>query len=130
MWFCLALVLVPCFLRIPVGWLEWAAQPAYALSLVLLLAVPVIGSAGGTTGGIKSWIEFGPVRLQPAELAKVAVVLMLARVLGEWREPPRTLWALWKPLVVVMVPVALVMLQPDLGSAMVVASILVWALFW
>ena len=130
MWFCLALVLVPFVLRIPVGWLEWAAQPAYALSLVLLLAVPVIGSAGGTTGGIKSWIEFGPVRLQPAELAKVAVVLMLARVLGEWREPPRTLWALWKPLVVVMVPVALVMLQPDLGSAMVFASILVWALFW
>ncbi|HYJ81015.1 MAG TPA: rod shape-determining protein RodA [Longimicrobiaceae bacterium] len=129
-WFCLALVLVPFVLRVPVGWLEWAAQPAYALSLVLLLAVPVIGSAGGTTGGIKSWIELGPIRLQPAELAKVAVVLMLARVLGEWREPPRTLWALWKPIVVVMIPVALVMLQPDLGSAMVFASILVWCLFW
>jgi rod shape determining protein RodA len=129
-WFCLSLLLIPLVMRVPVGWLEWGAQPAYALALVLLLAVPIIGSAGATTGGIKSWIVVGPIRLQPAELAKVAVVLMLARVLGDWREPPRTLWALWKPIVVVIIPMALVMLQPDLGSALVFSSILVWCLFW
>jgi rod shape determining protein RodA len=129
-WFCLSLLLIPLVMRVPVGWLEWGAQPAYAFALVLLLAVPIIGSAGATTGGIKSWIVLGPIRLQPAELAKIAVVLMLARVLGDWREPPRTLWALWKPIVVVMVPMALVMLQPDLGSALVFSSILVWCLFW
>jgi rod shape determining protein RodA len=129
-WFCLALTLIPFVLRVPVGWLEWAAQPAYALSLVLLLLVKIIGSSGGTTGGIKSWIVLGPIRLQPAELAKIATALMLARVLGEWREPPKTLWGLWKPILVVMIPVGLVMLQPDLGSAMVFASILVWSLFW
>jgi rod shape determining protein RodA len=129
-WFCLSLLLVPLVMRVPVGWLEWGAQPAYAFALVLLLAVPIIGSAGATTGGIKSWIVLGPIRLQPAELAKIAVVLMLARVLGDWREPPRTLWALWKPIVVVMIPMALVMLQPDLGSALVFSSILVWCLFW
>ena len=129
-WFCLSLLLVPVVMRVPVGWLEWGAQPAYAFALVLLLAVPIIGSAGATTGGIKSWIVVGPIRLQPAELAKIAVVLMLARVLGDWREPPRTLWALWKPIVVVMIPMALVMLQPDLGSALVFSSILVWCLFW
>jgi len=129
-WFCLALLLVPLVLRVPVGWLEWAAQPAYALALVLLLIVPFLGSGGETTGGIKSWIVIGPLRLQPAELAKLATAMMLARVLGEWREPPRTLWALWKPIVVVMIPMALVMLQPDLGSALVFASILVWCLFW
>jgi rod shape determining protein RodA len=129
-WFCLSLLLVPLVLRVPVGWLEWASQPAYALSLVLLLIVPFVGSGGETTGGIKSWIVIGPLRLQPAELAKLATAMMLARVLGEWREPPRTLWALWKPIVVVMVPMLLVLAQPDLGSAMVFASILVWCLFW
>jgi rod shape determining protein RodA len=129
-WFCLSLLLIPLVMRVPVGWLEWGAQPAYAFALVLLMAVPIIGSAGATTGGIKSWIVIGPIRLQPAELAKIAVVLMLARVLGDWREPPRTLWALWKPIVVVMIPMALVMLQPDLGSALVFSSILVWCLFW
>ena len=130
LWFCLSLILVPVILRVPVGWLEWGAQPAYALSIVLLLLVPIIGSGGATTGGIKSWIAIGPVNLQPAELAKLATAMMLARVLGEWREPPRTLWALWKPIVVVMVPMLLVLAQPDLGSAMVFGSILVWCLFW
>jgi rod shape determining protein RodA len=131
MWFSIALVLVPFVLRVPVGWLEWGAQPAYALALVLLVLVKIIGSGGErSAAGIESWIVIGPIRIQPSELAKIAVVLMLARVLGEWREPPKTLWALWKPIVVVLVPMALVMLQPDLGSALVFASILVWCLFW
>ena len=131
LWFALALLVIPAVLRVPVGWLEWGAQPAYALALVMLVLVKLIGSGGeGTAAGIESWLVIGPIRIQPAELAKIAVVLMLARVLGEWREPPRTLWALWKPIVVVMVPMALVMLQPDLGSALVFASILVWCLFW
>jgi rod shape determining protein RodA len=130
MWFTIALLCIPFILRIPVGWLEWAAQPAYALSLVLLMLALFIGSGEGTAASTKSWIRFGPVGLQPAEMAKIATALMLARVLGEWREPPKTLWGLWKPIVVVMLPMGLVMLQPDLGSALVFASILVWCLFW
>jgi rod shape determining protein RodA len=68
--------------------------------------------------------------VQPAELAKIGVILMLARVLGTWREAPRTIWMLWKPILVVMVPMGLVMLQPDLGTALVFASILLAMLFW
>jgi rod shape determining protein RodA len=131
MWFSIALLIIPFVLRVPVGWLEWGAQPAYAVALVLLVLVKLIGTGGErSAAGIESWIAFGPIRIQPSELAKIAVVLMLARVLGEWREPPKTLWALWKPIVVVLVPMGLVMLQPDLGSALVFASILVWCLFW
>jgi rod shape determining protein RodA len=70
------------------------------------------------------------VGLQPSEMAKIATALMLARVLGEWREPPKTLWALWKPIGVIALPMGLVMLQPDLGSALAFASILVWGLYW
>ena len=114
----------------PVGWLEWGAQPAYALALVLLVLALFFGGGEGTAASTKSWLYVGPVHLQPAEVAKIATALMLARVLGEWREPPKTLWGLWKPIVVVMVPMGLVMLQPDLGSALVFASILVWCLFW
>jgi rod shape determining protein RodA len=129
-WFMLALLIVPVILRVPVGWLEWAAQPAYALACVLLLLCFPFGGGQGTAASSKSWLYLGPVHLQPAELAKIATAMMLARVLGEWREPPKTLWGLWKPIVVVMVPMGLVMLQPDLGSALVFASILVWCLFW
>jgi rod shape determining protein RodA len=129
-WFVLALMIVPFILRVPVGWLEWAAQPAYAVALVLLVLTLFIGGGEGTAASTKSWLIMGPLHLQPSEVAKIATALMLARVLGEWREPPKTLWGLWKPIVVVMMPMGLVMLQPDLGSALVFASILVWCLFW
>jgi rod shape determining protein RodA len=121
---------VPLVLRVRVGVLEWGAQPLYVLALILLVAVLLFGGGAGTAESTRSWLTIGPMRMQPAELAKFAVILMLARVLGEWREPPRNLWALWKPILVVMVPMGLVMLQPDLGSALAFVSILIWALYW
>ncbi len=130
LWFCLALIVAPLVLRVPVAWLEWAAQPVYALALVLLVLTLAFGGGAGTAESSSSWIQVGPVRLQTSEIAKVAVIMMLSRVLGEWREAPSSLFALWKPLAVVMVPMAMVMLQPDLGTALVFASILVWSLFW
>src|SRR5688572_6544143 len=71
MWFCLSMIAIPFVLRIPVGWLEWGAQPAYALSLVLLVLVKIIGRGGTTAPGVESWLVFGPVRFQPAEIAKI-----------------------------------------------------------
>jgi rod shape determining protein RodA len=130
LWFSIAMALVPLVLRIPVNFLEWAAQPVYAFGLVLLVAALVMGEGAGTAASTKSWIRIGPIGLQPAEMAKIATALMLARVLGEWREAPRTLWALWKPIGVVALPMGLVMLQPDLGSALAFAAILIWALYW
>jgi rod shape determining protein RodA len=130
MFFSLAMPMLYMILKVRIGWLEWGSQPAYAFGLVLLLAALVFGSGGTTGASTKSWIRVGPVGLQPAEMAKIATVLMLARVLGEWREPPKTLWQLWKPIGVVALPMGLVMLQPDLGSALAFAAILVWSLYW
>jgi rod shape determining protein RodA len=130
LWFVLAMLAIPLVLRIPVTWLEWAAQPLYALAIVLLVLTLIFGTGAGTAQSVSGWLAVGPVRVQPSEFAKIAVILMIARVLGEWREPPRTLWALWKPIAVVLVPMALVMLQPDLGTALVFASILIMTLFW
>jgi rod shape determining protein RodA len=129
-WFGLAMGVITFIMRVPVAWLEWAAQPMYAFCLLLLVAVLLFGGGSGTAESSKSWLVIGPIRIQPSEIAKVGVVMMLARVLAEWREPPRTLWALWKPIAVVMLPMALVMAQPDLGTALVFSSILIWALFW
>lgn len=130
LWWILSLVFLPFVLRLRVLWLEWAARPIYAIAVVLLLLTLVIGTGAGTAASTKSWIALGPLRFQPAEFAKIAVALMLAHELSGWREPPKTLWQLWRPIVITLVPMGLVMLQPDLGSAMVFAGILVAGLFW
>ncbi|MEX0911970.1 MAG: rod shape-determining protein RodA [Gemmatimonadota bacterium] len=130
LWFVLAMLATPLVLRVPAVWLEWAAQPIYVLCVVLLVLTLFIGTGAGTAESVSGWLAVGPIRIQPSEVAKVGVILMLARVLGTWREPPKTIWMLWKPLAVVLVPMGLVMLQPDLGTALVFSSILLAMLFW
>jgi rod shape determining protein RodA len=111
--------------------LEWLSWPLYAFSVLLLLLTLVIGTGAGTAASTKSWIAIGGVRLgQPAELAKLTVVLMLARVLASNREAPKTLLELWKPGLVVGVPWLLIMAQPDLGTGIVFIGILFGMLFW
>jgi len=130
LWLGIALVVAAAATRIPVVWLEWGAQPFYGLALLLLVMALFAGTGAGTAASVSGWLALGPIRLQPAELAKLGVILMLARVLGGQREAPRTLWGLWKPLAVVLAPMALVMLQPDLGTALVFVAILLCALYW
>jgi rod shape determining protein RodA len=111
--------------------LEWLSWPLYAFSVLLLVLTLIIGTGAGTAASTKSWIAIGGVRLgQPAELAKLTVVLMLARVLAANREAPRTLLELWKPALVVGVPWLLIMAQPDLGTGIVFIGILFGMLFW
>ena len=90
LWFVLALLAIPFVLRIPVSWYERIAPPLYALAVVLLALTLVIGTGVGTAEGVPRWIVIGPVRIHTAEFAKIPVIMMLARVLGQWREPPTT----------------------------------------
>jgi rod shape determining protein RodA len=111
--------------------LEWLSWPLYAFSILLLVLTLIIGTGAGTAASTKSWITIGGVRLgQPAELAKLTVVLMLARILASNREAPKTLMELWKPALVVGIPWLLIMAQPDLGTGIVFIGILFGMLFW
>lgn len=112
--------------RVPVRWLEWIAVPAYAAGLLMLAAALAIGQGKGT----ERWIMLGPVMVQPSQFANLATILMLGRVMGNWREPPRSLWKLVPPVAVVLVPMMMVMLQPDLGTAMVFTAVLLATLYW
>jgi rod shape determining protein RodA len=129
-WLGIALVTLFIVQRIPIRWYEVVTVPAYILSLLMLAATLVIGQGFGTAKGTKSWITLGPVMFQPSQFANIAVILMLARVLGNWREPPRSIWQLLRPVAIVAVPMVLVALQPDLGTALVYTSILMVTLFW
>jgi len=103
--------------------LEWISPGVYAGALGLLLITLVIGTGAGSAAGTKSWIEVGGMRIgQPAEVAKLATVLFLARYLSSRREPPDSLRGLIPACVIAGVPMLLVLKQPDLGSAIVFAG--------
>ena len=111
--------------------LEWSTPFLYGLGLVLLGLTLVVGTGAGTAAGSKSWLALGGVRIgQPTELAKLGVILMLARHLAGRRQPPNSLWQLIPSGLIVGCPFLLVALQPDLGSAIVFLGIMFAMLFW
>lgn len=98
--------------------LAWAV---YALSIVLLLAVLAVGVE---RGGNKSWLSLGSFGLQPSEFAKLGTALVLARVLGRSPQGLKSWRSRWLPMAVVCLPMLLILLQPDAGSALVFTSFL------
>jgi rod shape determining protein RodA len=118
--------------RASVRMIEWITVPLYGLALFLLSIVLVFGSGGGTAASVKGWLTIGGKRLgQPAEFAKLAVVLMLARVLAQRKSgAAKSMFDLWKPIIVVFVPMILILKQPDLGTAIVFVGIFFSMLFW
>ncbi len=117
--------------RSSVRFIEWMTTPLYLLSVVLLGLTLVIGKGAGTAASTKSWLAIGSHRIgQPSEIAKVTVVLMLAKVLSDQRETPKSLLDLWRPALVVGVPWTIIMLQPDLGTGIVFIGIFFAMLFW
>ena len=95
-------------------WLRWA-YPIYLLSLALLVSVEFIGTVGM---GAQRWISLGFVRLQPSEVTKIATILALARYFHSTTlEDVRRPLYLVVPVALVAVPAALVLRQPDLGTA-------------
>jgi len=117
--------------RFSVRGLEFVSLPAYLAAVFLLLLLIFIGQGAGTAASTKSWLAIGGVRLgQPAELAKIAVVLMLARVLSAQRVAPQTLAGLVPAALITGVPWLLIMAQPDLGTGLVFIGIFFAMLFW
>jgi len=96
-----------------------AAYPVYAIALLLLIGVEVAGSIGM---GAQRWIELGPIRVQPSELMKVALVLALARYFHDLAASGRRgiFLSIVPPLLLIALPAALVLKQPDLGTAVLI----------
>ncbi|MBI1330351.1 MAG: rod shape-determining protein RodA [Alphaproteobacteria bacterium] len=97
------------------------AYPAYAIALLLLVATTIMGKVGGL--GAQRWIEFGPLQLQPSELMKISLVLALARYLhGLSVEDVSRPLKLLIPLVMIAAPAFLVLIQPNLGTAVILIA--------
>ena len=113
---CAALVLS----RFRESFWQQIAFPAYGIVLVLLAAVELVGAV---SGGSQRWIDLGIIRLQPSEFMKPGIVLALARFysllpVGE----TRSFNAVWPAALMIGFPAALVMLQPDLGTALMIIA--------
>ncbi|MGD9916995.1 MAG: rod shape-determining protein RodA [Paenirhodobacter sp.] len=88
---------------------------AYAIALLLLVAVELFGAIGM---GAQRWLELGPVRIQPSELMKIALVMLLAAYY-DWLPVEKVSRPLWVavPVAIILAPTFLVLMQPDLGTA-------------
>ena len=110
----LVLALVPLNAWLAMAW------PSYALALLLLAAVFLTGTSAM---GARRWLQLGPVSLQPSEIARFALVLALARYY-QWLPRARVSHPLWValPLVAIILPMALIVRQPDLGSGVLLGA--------
>src|SRR2546421_10043852 len=118
-WMGIGLVAVAVLLFIDYRWLQTLAWPGYVASLGLLAGVAF---AGKKVLGARRWLQLGPMQIQPSEFVKLAMIVVLAR----WftrdetgvRKGQYGLFDLWRPFLLILVPVGLVMKQPDLGTAL------------
>ena len=105
--------------RFPRDFVKWGAYPAYGAIVVLLILVEALGAIGG---GSQRWLNIGPLVLQPSELMKPAIVLVLA---SYYHSLPVGEVSNWRSLipaaVLIAVPMGLVLMQPDLGTALAIA---------
>jgi len=98
--------------------LEKVAYPIYLISVIMLVAVMV---GGKMVSGSRRWLPLGSLSFQPAELAKIAIILVLATYFSRRpRQEALRLQDLLVPGFLVLVPVALIIKQPDLGSGILV----------
>ena len=100
----------------PQTWHRWSPW-VYLVGSVLLVAVLLLGIVGK---GAQRWIDFGLFRFQPSEFMKLGVPMMVAWVVSRRALPP-TLSTTFIALVVVLLPTMLVVLQPDLGTSILIA---------
>ncbi len=103
---------------IDISWWQKLAYPAYVVGLIMLLAVEIMGLVGM---GAQRWINLGFIQLQPSELMKIAVIMVLAQYFHALpNEKAKRLSSLVFPAILIMLPVGLVMMQPDLGTALMI----------
>src|SRR5262249_31274111 len=119
---CLGLGLIGRVAGAVIGILGWMslAYPGYAFALLLLIAVDVVGHVGL---GAQRWISIGPFDLQPSELMKIALILALARFLhGKSTEEVSKPLPLAIGLAMIGIPAIFVVLQPNLGTTLIIVA--------
>jgi rod shape determining protein RodA len=106
--------------------------PIYVLCNLLLVAVLVFGTdtgAGGKNWGSRSWLSIGPITFQPAEIVKVGLIISLSKLIDKNKQNINDPLVLLKILLFAAVPIGLILLQPDAGTAAVFVFFVIVMLF-
>jgi len=122
LWIVLAIVIATAILLLDHQFFETFAYAIYGISLFLLLAVLFVGSE---IKGAQSWFVLGPISFQPSELAKYGTALALAKYLKVHGSKFKEMRVKLISLCIIFLPAILIMLQPDVGSMLVFAVLLV-----
>ncbi len=127
-WAGICIVGIGVALLLPVRFYRHAAYPIYGLTLVLLVVALLFGRE---VNGAKSWLVFGPVSLQASELAKVGTVLAVAQLLSSQRVGTMgdVRYAM-RAVGLIVLPAVLIILQNDVGTALVFFGLVPVMLFW
>ena len=112
--------------HVPPGQLQRVAVPLFVLGVLLLILVAV---AGDVSKGARRWLNIGVTRIQPSELMKIAMPMMLAWLVHKY-EGLRTLRHWGVAVMILVVPTGLILLQPDLGTAILVFGAGLFVLFF
>lgn len=118
-WICFAWVIATVVLLLDRRIFHMFATPAYVVGVLLLIAALLFGRE---VNGAKAWFEFGSIRVQPVEFVKIAVALMMARVMSDYSFNVNRPVDLVKVAAVILIPFSIIVLQNDTGSGLVLGA--------
>jgi len=126
-WLVIALAVFAAIAHLPLRGFDLGAYLLYGAAVVMLVLVLVIGTA---KMGAMRWFSFGPINLAPSDIAKIALVLALSRFLAYSKLPVSSKRRLGLSTLLMLIPVMLIIKQPDLGTSLVFFVILFVLWFW
>lgn len=112
---------------LPTNTFRTIATPAYLFSLLLLVVVIVVGRR---VSGAKSWLDLGPFGFQPSEFGKIGTILAMSAFLSRKNTDIDSFKDILISLSIGFIPVMLILLEPDMGTAIVFLSMILILIFW
>ncbi|MGE5403093.1 MAG: rod shape-determining protein RodA [Ignavibacteriales bacterium] len=103
------------------------AVPSYIVTMLLLVAVVLVGRK---VYGQRCWLDIGPIGFQPSEFAKIGTILFLSHFLSRERMNIDSIWGIVWSFALGFLPVLLILMEPDMGTALVFISLTIFLIFW
>jgi rod shape determining protein RodA len=126
-WGIISLIIFFITYSIPTNSFKYIGIPSYLISIILLMAVLVIGRK---VSGARSWLYFGGIGIQPSEFAKIGTIFAIAAFLGRTNATIESIKDIAIALAIGLLPVGLILLEPDMGTSITFLALMLFLLFW